>query len=98
MLQNTSRRISKRRPEQPYFCPERIVAKVLITMMVKRLYTAYRLLTFLEQESAVGQQFKGPLQIDGPFPSRRTWKKQLANLPQLMPSLNGSFGFKPIVL
>lgn len=98
MLQNTSRRISKRRPEQPYFCPERIVAKVLITMMVKRLYTAYRLLTFLEQESAVGQQFKGPLQNRWAIFLAADVEKTISKPSSADAFLKWVFGFKPIVL
>jgi hypothetical protein len=43
-----------------------------------------------KQESLIGQQLKEWLQVNGQFPSRRTWERRLARLPQRLPTLIGA--------
>jgi hypothetical protein len=61
-------------------------------MIVRRLSTAYALLTFLEQDDPVVRQVRGLLHQDGCFPSRRTWERRLAAFPETLPGLIGYFG------
>jgi hypothetical protein len=61
-------------------------------MIIRRLYTAYALLTFLEQADAVAQQLRPLLYEQGRFPTRRTWERRLAALPPHLPGLIGGFG------
>lgn len=57
-------------------------------MVVRRLYSAYALLAFLEQETALTQQVRQQLTLpDGRFPCRRTRGRRLAALPDSLPGL-----------
>jgi hypothetical protein len=61
-------------------------------MIIRRLYTAYALLTFLDQEEPVAQQMRLLLHEHGRFPTRRTWERRLAALPPHLPGLIGCCG------
>jgi hypothetical protein len=61
-------------------------------MMIRRLYTAYALLTFLDQEDAVARQLRPLLHEHGRFPTRRTWERRLGTWPQPLPGLIGGMG------
>jgi hypothetical protein len=71
---------------------DRLVMKALVIMIIRRLYTAYALLTFLSQDDAVAVQLRPLLREHGRFPSRRTWERCLAILPQSLPGLVGYGG------
>ena len=71
---------------------DRLILKALLIMIIRRLYTAYSLLAFLEQHDCVAQQLKALLHEDGKFPTRRTWERRLAQLPDTLPSLIGYLG------
>jgi len=60
-------------------------------MIIRRLYTAWALLTFLEQPDGVARQLRDLLTEQGRFPSRRTWERRLQALPLSLPSLIGRF-------
>jgi hypothetical protein len=70
----------------------RLVMKALVIMMIRRLYTAYALLTFLDQDDAVAVQLRPLRREHGRSPSRRTWERRLAVLPQSLPGLIGCVG------
>jgi Transposase DDE domain len=72
--------------------------KALVIMIIRRLYTAYALLTFLDQDDAVAVQLRPLLREHGRFPSRRTWERRLAILPQSLPGLIGCVGRHLVVL
>jgi hypothetical protein len=61
-------------------------------MIVRRLYSAYSLLAFLEQTSELTGALRPLLMEQGRFPSRRTWERRLAGLPQTLPSLIACLG------
>ena len=83
----------KRGRGRPYTYPDRLIVKALIVMVVRRLYGAYALLTFLEQETALTQQLRQQLTLpEGRFPCRRTWERRLALLPDSLPGLIGALG------
>jgi hypothetical protein len=77
---------------RPYVYSENLIIKALIIMIVKRLYSAYSMLAYLEQETALTRQLQELLQENGRFPSRRTWERRLARQPQQLPALIGSLG------
>jgi hypothetical protein len=66
--------------------------KALLIMIVRRLYTAYALLAFLEQDDVVAKQLRPLLYEDGRFPTRRTFERRLLALPLSLPGLIGYFG------
>lgn len=83
----------KRKRGRPYTYPDRLIVKALIVMIIRRLYSAYALLSFLKQETALTQQLRQQLTLpDGSFPCRRTWERRLAALPDSLPGLIGALG------
>jgi Transposase DDE domain len=71
---------------------DRLIVKALVIMIMRRLYTAYALLAFLEQDDPLPQQLHPLLCEQGRLPSRRTWDRRLAALPQSLPGLIGCLG------
>ena len=61
-------------------------------MIIRRLYTAYALLSFLEQDDPVAQQMRPLLTEHGRFPTRRTWERRFEKLPARLPALIGCLG------
>ena len=61
-------------------------------MIIRRLYTAYALLRFLNQDDPVAWQLRRLLHEHGWFPTRRAWERRLAALPPHLPGLMGYFG------
>jgi hypothetical protein len=66
--------------------------KALVIMIIRRLYTAYSLLAFLDQDDAVAARLRPLLCEHGRFPSRRTWERRLATLPASLPGVIGYGG------
>lgn len=84
---------SKRRSRgRPATYSDRLILKALVIMIVRRVYSASGLLAFLEQEDAVSVQLRLLLCENGSFPSRRTWERRLAKLPEQLPDLIGCLG------
>ena len=77
---------------RPKTYSERLMVKALVIMIIPRLYTAYALLAFLEQDDAVARQLRPLLTEHGRFPTRRTWERRLAALPPHLPGLIGCCG------
>ena len=82
----------KRPRGRPKTYSDRLILKALVIMIIRRLYTAYALLTFLDQADAVARQLRPLLSEQGRFPTRRTWERRLIALPQHLPGLIGCFG------
>lgn len=82
----------ERKRGRPYIYSDTLMVKALIIMIVKRLYSAYSLLAFLEQGTMDTEKLKGLLRENGQFPSRRTWERRLARLPERLPGLIGALG------
>ena len=61
-------------------------------LIIRRLYTAYAWLTFLEQDDTVARQWRPLLFEHGRFPTRRTWERRLTALPQHLPGVIGGCG------
>lgn len=88
----------KRPRGHPKTYSDRLMVKALVIMIIRRLYTAYALLTFLDQDDPLPQQLRPLLWEHGCFPSRRTWERRLAALPQSLPGLIGCIGRHLITL
>src|SRR5258708_29205634 len=71
---------------------DRLILKALVIMIIRRLYSAYSLLAFLEQETDLTVALRVLLTEQGRFPSRRTWERRLAKIPHPLPRLIGVFG------
>lgn len=82
----------KRRRGRPETYTDKLMVKALIIMVIRRLYTAYSLLTFLEQETDLTVQLRLLLMENDRFPTRRTWERRLAKLPDKLPQLIGCLG------
>jgi hypothetical protein len=83
----------KRGPGRPKVYPDRLIVKALVIMVIRRLYSAYSLLAFLEQDTALMHELRAVLTDDqGRFPSRRTWERRLDALPDSLPGLIGALG------
>jgi hypothetical protein len=77
---------------RPKTSSDRLVRKALVIMMIRRLYTADALWALLEQDDPLPRQWRRLLQEQGRFPTRRTWERRLARLPQHWPGLMGYGG------
>ena len=77
---------------RPTTYTDRLLLKALVIMIIRRLYTAYSLLAFLEQETELTVLLRQQLTAQGRLPSRRTWERRLGKLPDQLPGLIGCFG------
>ena len=83
----------KRKRGRPKVYTDRIIVKALIIMTIRRLYSAYSLLAFLEQDTPLTNQLRQLLATEaGQFATRRTWERRLAALPDDIPGLIGCLG------
>jgi hypothetical protein len=83
----------KRGRGHPKVYSDHLIVKALVIMVIRHLYSAYSLLAFLEQETALTQQLRPLLQNpEGRFPTRRTWERRLKALPDSLPGLIGALG------
>jgi hypothetical protein len=74
------------------FSADKLFVKALLVMMIRRLYTAYALLSFLEQDDPVAQQRRPLLTERGRCPTRRTWERRFEKLPARLPARIGCLG------
>jgi hypothetical protein len=82
----------QRRRGRPQEYTDRLIVKALVIMVIRRLYSAYSLLAFLEQESEVTCALRLLLVEKGRMPSRRTWERRLGALPASLPGLIACLG------
>lgn len=83
----------KRGRGHPKVYTEHLILKALVIMVIRRLYSAYSLLAFLEQETPLTQELRLLLQTpEGRFPTRRTWERRLQALPDHLAGLIGALG------
>src|SRR5881398_2365544 len=75
----------KRQRGRQEFYSDKLFVKALIIMIIRRLYTAYALLSFLEQDDPVAHQMRPLLTEHGRFPTRRTWERRFGTLPARRP-------------
>jgi hypothetical protein len=67
----------KRPRGHPKTYSDRLMVKALVIMIIRRLYTGYALLAFLEHNDPLPQQLHPLLCEHGRLPSRRTWERRL---------------------
>src|SRR5256885_16383143 len=89
---------ARRKRGRQQTCSERLIVKALVIMIIRRLYTAWALLAFLQQPDPVVQQLRPLLTEHGRFPTRRTWERRLAALPATLPGLIGRLGRQLVTL
>ena len=82
----------KRQRGRQEFYSDKLFVKALLVMIIRRLYTAYALLSFLDQDDLVAQQMRSLLTEHGRFPTRRTWERRFEKLPARLPALIGCLG------
>jgi hypothetical protein len=84
---------SKRGRGRPKVYTDRLIVKALVIMIIRRLYSAYSLLAFLDQDTDLTHALRADLtDAQGRFPSRRTWERRLQALPDTLPGLVGCLG------
>lgn len=70
-------------------CPrvysDRLVLRALVVMIIKGLPTAHLLVSVVNQPTAEMRQVRALLMEQGRFPSRRTWERRLAVIPDRLP-------------
>jgi hypothetical protein len=88
--------LAKRQRGRQETYSDKLFVKALIVMLIRRLYTAYALLSFLEQADPVVQQLRPLLTEHGRFPTRRPWARRFETLPARRPALIGCLG-RPLV-
>lgn len=74
-----------RRPGRPITYSDRLFLKALVIMIVRRLAKVHELLSVLEQPTPEMTALKQQLYENDCFPSRRTWERRLAQIPQTLP-------------
>lgn len=86
---------AKRGRGRPRVYQDRLFLKALVIMMVRRLHTAYELLSVLAQPTAEMQTLRALLSQECPagcFPTRRTWERRLQAIPDTLPAQIGCLG------
>jgi len=71
----------QRKRGRPQTYSDQLLVKALVIMIIRRLYTAWALLAFLQQDDPVVAQLRPLLTEHGQVPTRRTWERRLAALP-----------------
>lgn len=85
----------KRGRGRPVTYPDRLFLKALVVMIVRRLHKVHELLTVLGQPTAEMGQLRGLLTLpDGRYPTRRTWERRLAALPDTLPTQIACLGWQ----
>jgi hypothetical protein len=71
---------------------DRLFLKALVLMIVRQLHKVHELLSVLEQPTAEMQTLRALLSEAGRYPSRRTFERRLATLPDTLPAQIDCFG------
>lgn len=83
----------KRRRGHPLVYSDRLFLKALVIMIVRQLHTVHELLSVLAQPTREMQALRAHLaDMHGGFPSRRTWERRLATIPETLPRQIGCLG------
>src|SRR3712207_1175905 len=77
---------------RPKVYTDRLFLKALVIMIVRHLHSVHELLTVLDQPTPEMQVLRTLLTEQGKFPSRRTWERRLAALPDTLPAQIGCLG------
>lgn len=82
----------KRGRGRPITYTDRLFLKALIIMIVRRLHKVHELLCVLEQPTGEMKTLRALLCENGHYPSRRTFERRLAALPESLPDQIGCLG------
>ncbi len=82
----------KPRRGHPRDYSDRLMLKALVIMIIRRLYSPYALIAFLQQDDFVTNQLRELLKENGRSPSRRTLERRLGQISEDLPGLIGCFG------
>ncbi len=82
----------KRGRGRPRTYTDRLFLKALVIMIVRRLHKVHELVTVLEQPTSEMQTLRHLLVEEGRYPTRRTFERRLATLPQTLPAQIGCLG------
>ena len=77
---------AKRGRGRPKVYADRLFLKALVLMIVRHLHTVHELRAVLEQPPPEMQLLRILLTEQGKFPTRRTWERRLAALPDTLPA------------
>lgn len=77
---------------RPRVYTDRLFLKALVIMIVRRLHKVHELLAVLEQPTTQMQSLRALLLEGGRYPTRRTFERRLAALPQALPAQIGCLG------
>ena len=77
---------------RPPVSSDRLFLKALVIMLVRNVSTVSGLIAMLEQPTREMQALRSRLAERGRFPSRRTWERRLAALPNSLPARIGRLG------
>ena len=77
---------------RPFVYPENLFLKALVIMILRRLHSVNELRQVLEQPTAEMKFLKTQFLIAGTYPSRRTWERRLAAIPEQLPAQIGCLG------
>jgi len=82
----------KRGLGRPRTYTDRLFLKALLIMIVRRLHKVNELLSVLEQPTAEMQTLRTLLMENGRYPTRKTFDRRLAALPEALPAQIGCLG------
>src|SRR5207302_6191592 len=77
---------------RPRRYPDRLFLKALVIMILRRVPRVHSLLTMLDQPTPAMVQLRALLTEQGRFPTRRTWERRLAAIPDTLPAQIGCLG------
>jgi hypothetical protein len=83
---------SKRQRGRPLVYSERLFLKLLVIMVLRRLYRVHELFSVLSEPSAEIAEIRALLFPDGKMPARRTFERRLKRLPTTLPALIACLG------
>jgi hypothetical protein len=88
----------KRPRGRPPTYPDRLFLKALVIMIVRHLHTVHEFLSVVAQDTPEMRTIRTLLTSDGQYPTRRTWERRLAKLPDTLPAQIGCLGRYLVVL
>lgn len=85
--------VPRRGRGRPKVYSDRLFLKALVIMILRQLHTVHEFLTVLAQPTVEMQTLRAQLtDMHRRFPSRRTWERRLATIPDTLPGQIGRFG------
>jgi hypothetical protein len=83
---------------RPAIYSERLFLKALVIMILKQLHSPYELFTVLQQPTTEMLLLCAALSENGHLPTRRTFERRLATLPDQLPAQIGALGCHLVAL